>query len=215
MARFTPEQSEGIPDLLAREGPPAAPPLILAQLESGSTLQAVHRRPMLSRLPARSALAPAVLCGLMLTLVLALHLNEDTPQPAPAMIAIAPAQTATAATVPIAAATPLPALPATIVSLPPMVADTAPVASRLPRRAASKPAPSAPPRKASPAAADSDVTLLTAMVAHGHGQGERKASETAPPALQCQHPERLDQVDAMLCRAQLCAGQRERGLACR
>ena len=212
MATFTPEQSKCIPDLLARVGPPATPSLILAQLESGSALPAVHRRPMLSRLPARSALALAVLCGLLLTLVLALHLNEDTPQPAPAMIAIAPAPVATT---PIAAATPLPALPATIVSLPPPPAESAPVASRLPRRAASKPVSSALPRKSSPAAADSDVTLLTAMVAHGHGQAEGKTSETAPPALQCQHPERLDQVDAMLCRAQLCAGQRERGLACR
>ena len=123
---------------------------------------------------------------------------------------IVPPHTAQAATIVNTAAPPLPALAAT----------TASARASAPRKAA----PPARPQGPRPAAApgDSDVALLTAMVAHTHRQEgtarpvrdvvlRRQEEETAELLQRCKQ---LGLIEGMLCRSRICSGRWDSDPAC-
>ena len=140
--------------------------------------------------------------------------TATAPAPAPAPPAAPPATAQHAATIVNDASPPLP-----VVVAAPMAATTprkAPAAMRqgATRPPASRPAPSA--------AGDSDVALLTAMVAHAHRQEGPAApvrdvvlrteeEETASLLRRCKQ---LGMIEGMLCRSRICSGRWDSDAAC-
>ncbi|MDN2694935.1 hypothetical protein O0882_01240 [Janthinobacterium sp. SUN073] len=211
------------PDLLSKAGAAGAHSDgkgILSQLEHGVAAPAA--RPALRWRPGWRHWAAGTLC---LAVLITAMLTDDTsimpPAPATAVTVAAPAppapsapivppHTVQAATIINTAAPPLPAVAAT----------TASARASAPRKAA----PPARPQGPRPAAApgDSDVALLTAMVAHAHQQEgtakpvrdvvlRRQEQETAELLRRCQQ---LGLIEGMLCRSRICSGRWDSDPAC-
>lgn len=214
------------PDLLSKAGAAGAHSDgkgILSQLEHGVAAPAA--RPALRWRPGWRHWAAGALClAVLITAVLAYDTSSMPPAPAtavtvapPALPApaapaapIVPAHTAQAATIVNTAAPPLPAVAAT----------TASARASAPRKAA-PPARSQGPRPAA-APGDSDVSLLTAMVAHAHRQEgtakpmrdvvlRRQEEETAELLQRCKQ---LGLIEGMLCRSRICSGRWDSDPAC-
>lgn len=214
------------PDLLSKAGAAGAHSDgkgILSQLEHGVAAPAA--RPALRWRPGWRHWAAGALClAVLITAVLAYDTSSMPPAPAtavtvapPALPApaapaapIVPAHTAQAATIVNTAAPPLPAVAAT----------TASARASAPRKAA-PPARSQGPRPAA-APGDSDVALLTAMVAHAHRQEgtakpmrdvvlRRQEEETAELLQRCKQ---LGLIEGMLCRSRICSGRWDSDPAC-
>ena len=207
---------------------------ILSQLEHGAlpaTVPAAARwRPALPRIAiAASAVGAAAL-------IVALLADAPAPvhTPAPPMVtgtlAAPRATAASAATAAPNLAPPLPAA-ATIVNdaMPPAAASppapapaTAVAAPRKtpPARQAVVRVPASRPATAAPG--DSDVALLTAMVAHAHRQEGtqapvrdvvlRRGEEDTPDLLQ--RCKQLGLIEGMLCRSRICSGRWDSDPAC-
>ena len=195
---------------------------ILSQLEHGVAAPAA--RPALRWRPGRWHWAAAALClAVLITTVLA---YDTTIVPVPA----APATAMTAPVMPAPTVLPLAVQAATIVNTaaPPLPAASATTASA---NAPHKTPPpmrqaAARPQGARPAAApgDSDVALLTAMVAHAHRQEstvapvrdvvlrqQEQEKETAELLQRCQQ---LGLIEGMLCRSRICSGRWDSDPAC-
>ena len=211
------------PDLLSKAGAAGAHSDgkgILSQLEHGVAAPAA--RPALRWRPGWRHWAAGALClAVLITAVLAYDTSSMPPAPAPAVTVappalpapaapIVPAHTAQAATIVNTAAPPLPAVAAT----------TASARASAPRKAA-PPARSQGPRPAA-APGDSDVALLTAMVAHAHRQEgtakpvrdvvlRRQEEETAELLQRCKQ---LGLIEGMLCRSRICSGRWDSDPAC-
>ena len=123
---------------------------------------------------------------------------------------IVPPHTAQAATIVNTAAPPLPALAAT----------TASARASAPRKTAPPARQQGPRPAATPG--DSDVALLTAMVAHAHRQEgtarpvrdvvqRRQEDETAELLQRCKQ---LGLIEGMLCRSRICSGRWDSDPAC-
>ena len=216
------------PNLLSKAGPAGAPAdgkRILSQLEHG--IAAPAARPALRWRPGWRHWATGALClAVLITAVLAYD-TDIVPLPLPpapitAMTALSPAQpappaaevTAQAATIVNAAVPPLPTA-ATMAS----TSASAPRKALPPLRQATT-----RPQGTKPAAApgDSDVALLTAMVAHAHRQEgtakpvrdvvlRKREEETAELLLRCQQ---LGVIEGMLCRSRICSGRWDSDPAC-
>lgn len=209
------------PDLLSKAGAAGAHSDgkgILSQLEHGVAAPAA--RPALRWCPGWRHWAAGALCLAVLA-VLAYDTSIMPPAPATAVTVappvmpapsapVVPPHTAQAATIVNTAAPPLPALAAT----------TASARANAPR----KTAPPARPQGPRPAAApgDSDVALLTAMVAHAHRQEgtarpvrdvvqRRQEDETAELLQRCKQ---LGLIEGMLCRSRICSGRWDSDPAC-
>lgn len=209
------------PDLLSKAGTAGVHgdgKGILSQLEHGVAAPAA--RPALRWHPGWRHWAAGALCLAVLA-VLAYDTSSMPPAPATAVTVAPPAlpvpsapmvppHTAQAATIVNTAAPPLPALAAT----------TASARASAPRKAA----PPARPQGPRPAAApgDSDVALLTAMVAHTHRQEgtarpvrdvvlRRQEEETAELLQRCKQ---LGLIEGMLCRSRICSGRWDSDPAC-
>lgn len=213
------------PDLLSKAGAAGAHSDgkgILSQLEHGVAAPAA--RPALRWRPGWRHWAAGALCLAVLAV-----LAYDTsimplplpPAPAPATstappalpvpsVPVVPPHTAQAATIVNAAAPPLPALAAT----------TASARASAPRKAAAPARPQGPRPAAAPG--DSDVALLTAMVAHAHRQEgtakpvrdvvlRRQEEETAELLQRCKQ---LGLIEGMLCRSRICSGRWDSDPAC-
>ncbi|PIG29674.1 hypothetical protein CLU93_3991 [Janthinobacterium sp. 35] len=209
------------PDLLSKAGAAGAHSDgkgILSQLEHGVAAPAA--RPALRWYPDWRYWAAGALCLAVLA-VLAYDTSIMPPAPATAVAVAPPALPAPAApSVP-----PHAAQAATIVNtaappLPAVAAPTASARSSAPR----KTAPPARPQGPRPAAApgDSDVALLTAMVAHAHRQEgtakpvrdvvlRRQEEETAELLQRCKQ---LGLIEGMLCRSRICSGRWDSDPAC-
>lgn len=170
MARRISNHTADRPDLLASHGAPASGPSILAQLEHGQSW-IMPTAPMRAHLRLRKL--PVALLAVTAVLVSAAVAwqhwrSSETGLAAvitPPAIARAPATSAPPA-LPIAAPPAQPVqMPATIISVPAAPLAAMPATARQP--SAHKPARRSPPRKTS-APTDPDITLLRAMVAHGH-----------------------------------------------
>ena len=213
------------PDLLSKAGTAGAHldgKGILSQLEHGVAAPAA--RPALRWHPGWRHWAAGALClAVLITAVLAYDTRLMPLPPAPATAvtvappalaapsaAIVPPHAAQAATIVNTAAPPLPAVAAT----------TASARASAPRKAA----PPARPQGPRPAAApgDSDVALLTAMVAHAHRQEgtakpvrdvvqRRQEDETAELLQRCKQ---LGLIEGMLCRSRICSGRWDSDPAC-
>ncbi|MED5613813.1 hypothetical protein [Janthinobacterium sp. P210005] len=217
------------PDLLGKAGAAGARiegKGILSQLEHGVT--APDAMPALRWRPGwRHGAAGALCLAVLITAVLAYD-TEVLPRPRPAAPATAmaapavpaptvPPQAAQAATIVNTAAPPLPAMAATTASAP---HKTPPPV----RQAAAR------PQGTRPAAApgDSDVALLTAMVAHAHRQEgtaapvrdvvlrrqeqeQEQEQETAELLRRCKQ---LGLIEGMLCRSRICSGRWDSDPAC-
>ena len=209
------------PDLLSKAGAAGAHgdgKGILSQLEHGVAAPAA--RPALRWRPGWRHWAAGTLCLAVLA-VLAYDTSSMPPAPATAVTVAPPAlpvpaapsvppHAAQAATIVNTAAPPLPALAAT----------TASARASAPRKAA----PPARPQGPRPAAApgDSDVALLTAMVAHAHRQEgtakpvrdvvqRRQEDETAELLQRCKQ---LGLIEGMLCRSRICSDRWDSDPAC-
>ena len=209
------------PDLLSKAGAAGVHSDgkgILSQLEHGVAAPAA--RPALRWRPGWRHWAAGALCLAVLA-VLAYDTSSMPPAPATAVTVappalpvpaapIVPPHTAQAATIVNTAAPPLPAVAAT----------TASARASAPRKAA----PPARPQGPRPAAApgDSDVALLTAMVAHAHRQEgtarpvrdvvlRRQEEETAELLQRCKQ---LGLIEGMLCRSRICSGRWDSDPAC-
>lgn len=221
------------PDLLNKAGVAGAHiegKGILSQLEHGVAAPAA--KPALRWRPGRRHWAAGVLClAVLITAMLAYDTRimplprpplpaatEATAPPAlqaPSTPIVPPQQAAQAATIVNTAAPPLPA-----------------VAAATPNASASAPrkvAPPARPQVARPVAApgDSDVALLTAMVAHTHRQEGTApvrdvvlrqqelelelGQETAKLLQRCKQ---LGLIEGMLCRSRICSGRWDSDPAC-
>ena len=213
-------QAQG-PDLLSKAGAAGAHSDgkgILSQLEHGVAAPAA--RPALRWRPGWRHWAAGTLCLAVLA-VLAYDTSSMPPAPATAVTVAPPALAAPAApSVP-----PHAAQAATIVNtaappLPAVAATTASARASAPRKAA----PPARPQGPRPAAAagDSDVALLTAMVAHAHRQEgtakpvrdvvqRRQEDETAELLQRCKQ---LGLIEGMLCRSRICSGRWDSDPAC-
>ena len=219
------------PNLLSKAGAAGAPiegKGILSQLEHGFAAPAAM--PPLRRRPGwRHWAAGALGVTALITAVLT-HDTSLAPLPS------APA-TATALTAPVMPAPTVPphaAQPATIVNTaaPPLPAASATTAGAAPSASAPPRTPppvrqaTARPQGTRPAAApgDSDVALLTAMVAHAHGQEgtakpvrdvvlrqREQEQETAELLRRCQQ---LGLIEGMLCRSRICSGRWDSDPAC-
>ena len=215
------------PDLLSKAGAAGAHSDgkgILSQLEH--CVAAPAARPPLRWRPgwrhrAAGALCLAVLAVLaydtsIMPLPLPLPPAPATSTAPPALAVpsapIVPPHTAQAATIVNTAAPPLPSVAAT----------TASARASAPRKAA----PPARPQGPRPAAApgDSDVALLTAMVAHAHRQEgtakpvrdvvlrrQEQEQETAELLQRCKQ---LGLIEGMLCRSRICSGRWDSDPAC-
>ena len=212
------------PDLLGKAGAPGARiegKGILSQLEHG--IGAPVAMPALRWHPGwRHGAAGALCLAVLVTAVLAYDTDAPPLPPAPAIATAAPA--IPAPTVLQQAASPAQA--ATIVNtagppLPEVAASNAPRKVLAPVRQAA-----AHPQGGKPAAApgDSDVALLTAMVAHAHRQAgtalpardvvlrQREGEqETAELLQRCQQ---LGLIEGMLCRSRICSGRWDSDPAC-
>ena len=209
------------PDLLGKAGAAGARiegKGILSQLEHG--IGAPVAMPALRWHPSWRHGAAGALCLAVLA-VLAYDTSSMPPAPATAVTVappalpvpaapIVPPHTAQAATIVNTVAPPLPAVAAT----------TASAHASAPRKAA----PPARPQGPRPAAApgDSDVALLTAMVAHTHRQEgtarsvrdvvlRRQEEETAELLQRCKQ---LGLIEGMLCRSRICSGRWDSDPAC-
>ena len=203
---------------------------ILSQLEHGvatpAAMPALRWRPGW-RHWAAGALGVTVLITAVLTHDTSLAPLPSAPATATALTApVMPAPTvpphaAQAATIVNTAAPPLPAASAT-------TAGAAPSASAPPRTPPPVRQAAARPQGTRPAAApgDSDVALLTAMVAHAHGQEgtakpvrdvvlrqreQEQEQETAELLRRCQQ---LGLIEGMLCRSRICSGRWDSDPAC-
>ncbi|MEF2268429.1 hypothetical protein V3C40_16760 [Janthinobacterium sp. LS2A] len=210
------------PDLLSKAGTAGARiegKGILSQLEHGAA--APVAKPALRWRPGwRHGAAGALCLAVLVTAVLAYDTDATPLPPAPAIAMAAP--TIPAPTVLQQAASPPQA--ATIVNTagPPLTevaAVSAPRKVLAPVRQAA-----ARPQGAKPAAApgDSDVALLTAMVAHAHWQAgtavpvrdvvlRKQDEETADLLQRCQQ---LGLIEGMLCRSRICSGRWDNDPAC-
>lgn len=210
------------PDLLSKAGAAGAHgdgKGILSQLEHGVAAPAA--RPALRWRPGWRHWAAGALClAVLITVVLAYDTRIMPPAPATAVAVappappvpaapIVPPHTAQAATIVNTAAPPLPEVAAASAprKTPPPVRQTA-----------------ARPQGPRPAAApgDSDVALLTAMVAHAHRQEgtakpvrdvvlRRQEEETAELLQRCKQ---LGLIEGMLCRSRICSGRWDSDPAC-
>ena len=205
---------------------------ILSQLEHGAlpaTVPAAARwRPALPRI----AIAASAVGAAALIVALLVDAPAPVPAPAPPMVtgtlAAPRATAASAATAAPSLAPPLPAA-ATIVNdaMPPAVTQAPAPATTVaaprktpPARQAAVRAPAARPATAAPG--DSDVTLLTAMVAHAHRQEGtqapvrdvvlRRGEEDTPGLLQ--RCKQLGLIEGMLCRSRICSGRWDSDPAC-
>jgi len=213
-------QAQG-PDLLSKAGAAGAHSDgkgILSQLEHGVAAPAA--RPALRWRPGWRHWAAGTLCLAVLA-VLAYDTSSMPPAPATAVTVAAPVLPAPSAPM----APPHAAPAATIVNtpappLPAVAATTASARASAPRKAA----PPARPQGPRPAAApgDSDVALLTAMVAHAHRQEgtakpvrdvvqRRQEDETAELLQRCKQ---LGLIEGMLCRSRICSGRWDSDPAC-
>ena len=209
------------PDLLSKAGAAGAHSDgkgILSQLEHGVAAPAA--RPALRWRPGWRHWAAGALCLAVLA-VLAYDTSSMPPAPATAVTVAPPALPVPAAPI----VPPHAAQAATIVNtaappLPAVAAPTASARSSAPR----KTAPPARPQGPRPAAApgDSDVALLTAMVAHAHRQEgtakpvrdvvlRRQEEETAELLQRCKQ---LGLIEGMLCRSRICSGRWDSDPAC-
>ncbi|MCC7644503.1 MULTISPECIES: hypothetical protein [unclassified Janthinobacterium] len=210
------------PDLLSKAGATGARiegKGILSQLEHGAAAP-VAMPAMRWRPGWRHGAAGALCLAVLITAVLAYDTDAPPLPPAPAIAMAVPA--IPAPTVPQQAASPPQA--ATIVNtagppLPEVAASSAPRKTPPPARQAA-----ARPQGAKPAAApgDSDVALLTAMVAHAHRQAgtavpmrdvvlRKQEEETAELLQRCQQ---LGLIEGMLCRSRICSGRWDSDPAC-
>jgi len=207
------------PDLLSKAGAHGDGKGILSQLEHGVAAHAA--RPALRWRPGWRHWAAGALClAVLITVVLAYDTRIMPPAPATAVAVappappvpaapIVPPHTAQAATIVNTAAPPLPEVAAASAprKTPPPVRQTA-----------------ARPQGPRPAAApgDSDVALLTAMVAHAHRQEgtakpvrdvvlRRQEEETAELLQRCKQ---LGLIEGMLCRSRICSGRWDSDPAC-
>ena len=207
------------PDLLSKAGAHGDGKGILSQLEHGVAAPAA--RPALRWRPGWRHWAAGTLClAVLITVVLAYDTRIMPPAPATAVAVappappvpaapIVPPHTAQAATIVNTAAPPLPEVAAASAprKTPPPVRQTA-----------------ARPQGPRPAAApgDSDVALLTAMVAHAHRQEgtakpvrdvvlRRQEEETAELLQRCKQ---LGLIEGMLCRSRICSGRWDSDPAC-
>lgn len=211
------------PDLLSKAGGRIEGKGILSQLEHGAAAPAAMPAPRW-RPGWRYGAAGALCLAVLITAVLAYDTEVPPlpPAPATAMSEIPPAPAATvlphtaqAATIVNTAAPPLPAAVAATASAPPKALAPA-------RQAAAR------PQGAKPAAAssDSDVALLTAMVAHAHRQ-EGMAPPVRDVVLRRQEPgqeqetaellqrcQQLGLIEGMLCRSRICSGRWDSDPAC-
>ncbi|MGK5003522.1 hypothetical protein [Janthinobacterium sp. LB2P70] len=210
------------PDLLSKTGAAGArieDKGILSQLEHG--VAAPVAKPARRWRPGwRHGAAGALCLPALITVVLAYDTDAPPLPPAPATAMAAPA--IPAPTVLQQAASPPQA--ATIVNtagppLPEAAASSAPRKTPPPaRQAATR------PQEPRPAAApgDSDVALLTAMVAHAHRQAgtavpardvvlRKQEEETAELLQRCQQ---LGLIEGMLCRSRICSGRWDSDPAC-
>lgn len=211
------------PDLLSKAGAAGAHSDgkgILSQLEHGVAAPAA--RPALRWRPGWRHWAAGTLClALLITAVLAYDTSIMPPAPATAVTVAPPAlpassapmlppHAAQAATIVNTAAPPLPALAAT----------TASARASAPRKTAPPARPQGPRPAATPG--DSDVALLTAMVAHAHRQEgtarpvrdvvqRRQEDETAELLQRCKQ---LGLIEGMLCRSRICSGRWDSDPAC-
>lgn len=211
------------PDLLSKAGTAGAHSDgkgILSQLEHGVAAPAA--RPALRWRPGWRHWAAGALCLAVLA-VLAYDTSSMPPAPATAMTVAAPALPGPSAPM----APPHAAPAATIVNTPApplsaVAATTASARASAPRKAA----PPARPQGPRPAAApgDSDVALLTAMVAHAHRQEgtatpvrdvvlrrQEQEQETAELLQRCKQ---LGLIEGMLCRSRICSGRWDSDPAC-
>ncbi|QYG06672.1 hypothetical protein [Janthinobacterium sp. PAMC25594] len=215
------------PDLLSKAGAAGAHSDgkgILSQLEHGVAAPAARPAPRWR--PGWRHWAAGALClALLITAVLAYDTSIMPPAPATAVTVAAPAlpapsaptvapHAAQAATIVNTAAPPLPAVAAT----------TASASASAPR----KTAPPARPQGQRPAAApgDSDVALLTAMVAHAHRQEgtakpvrdvvlrQREQEQEQETAELLQRCKQLGLIEGMLCRSRICSGRWDSDPAC-
>ena len=211
------------PDLLSKAGAAGVHSDgkgILSQLEHGVAAPAA--RPALRWRPGWRHWAAGALCLAVLA-VLAYDTSSMPPAPATAVTVAAPALPGPSAPM----APPHAAPAATIVNtpappLPAVTATTANTRASAPRKAA----PPARPQGPRPAAApgDSDVALLTAMVAHAHRQEgtatpvrdvvlrrQEQEQETAELLQRCKQ---LGLIEGMLCRSRICSGRWDSDPAC-
>ncbi|STR26784.1 Uncharacterised protein [Janthinobacterium lividum] len=210
------------PDLLSKAGAAGARiegKGILSQLEHGAAAP-VAMPAMRWRPGWRHGAAGALCLAVLITTVLAYDTDAPPLPPAPAIAMAAPA--IPTPTVLQQAASPPQA--ATIVNtagppLPEVAASSAPRKVLAPMRQAA-----ARPQGGKPAAApgDSDVALLTAMVAHAHRQADtavpardvvlrKQEEETAELLQRCQQ---LGLIEGMLCRSRICSGRWDSDPAC-
>jgi hypothetical protein len=211
------------PDLLSKAGTAGVHidgKGILSQLEHGVAAPAA--RPALRWRPGWRHWAAGALC--LAVLAVLAYDTSIMPLPLPPVPATSTAPPALA--VPSApVVSPHAAQAATIVNtaappLPALAATTASARANTPR----KTAPPARPQGARPAAApgDSDVALLTAMVAHAHRQEgtakpvrdvvqRRQEDETAELLQRCKQ---LGLIEGMLCRSRICSGRWDSDPAC-
>ena len=205
------------PDLLSKAGAHGDGKGILSQLEHG--VAATAARPALRWRPGWRHWAAGALCLAVLA-VLAYDTSSMPPAPATAVTVAPPALPAPAAPI----APPHTAQAATIVNtaappLPEVAAASAPRKTPPPVRQTA-----ARPQGPRPAAApgDSDVALLTAMVAHTHRQEgtarpvrdvvlRRQEEETAELLQRCKQ---LGLIEGMLCRSRICSGRWDSDPAC-
>lgn len=210
------------PNLLGKAGKAASQPdghRILSQLEHGATasaaaLPAARWRPGWWRWAAGAACAGLVGLVLLADDTAGLPAPASPPAPAAARVeAAAPAAMAQHA--------------ATIVNdAGPASPLAAPAGTNTPRKAppplrqAATRAPA--PRPAATAPGDSDVALLTAMVAHAHRQEgtaapvrdvvlRKEEEETASLLQRCKQ---LGMIEGMLCRSRICSGRWDSDPAC-
>lgn len=219
------------PDLLSKAGAAGARiegKGILSQLEHGAAAPAAMPAPRWR--PGWRHGAAGALCLAVLIIAVLAYDTEILPlplPPVPAMATAAPALPALPAP-PVPTVLPHAAQAATIVNTagPPLPEAAAASASRKTPPPARQTA--ARPQGAKPAAAssDSDVALLTAMVAHAHRQegtappvrdvvlrrqGPGQEQETAELLQRCQQ---LGLIEGMLCRSRICSGRWDSDPAC-
>lgn len=239
-------QSSG-PTLLGTAGVAAAQAdgkRILSQLEHGAAAPAV--RPALRWRPGRRHWAAGALClALLITAMLADEPSTVPLPPAPTpFAATAPpalaapaapavlAHAAQAATIVNTAGPPLPAMPAIPVAAASAGAGALASAGSASGAGASAPRKAPPPARqaavraqesrAAAAPGDSDVALLTAMVAHAHRQDgtaapmrdvvlRQREGETVELLQRCRQ---LGLIEGMLCRSRICSGRWDSDPAC-
>ncbi|MGK5065157.1 hypothetical protein [Janthinobacterium sp. LB3P112] len=208
------------PNLLSKAGAPIEGKGILSQLEHGVAAPAAM--PTLRWQPGWRHWAAGALClAVLITAVLAYDKQVPPLPPAPATAMTPPGM-------PVPTVLPHALQAATIVNTAaaPLPAAAAATASASAPRKALAPARQVAARAQGPrpavAPGDSDVALLTAMVAHAHRQEgtaapvrdvvlRRQEEETAELLRRCQQ---LGLIEGMLCRSRICSGRWDSDPAC-